>query len=167
MNSDAMKCFSCSITEAVLLERREVIEARKRKSESEIESTYAAIINVIQSVVPKGSGMVLMPLPEIRAAPKVWCRIVLNMHHLVLAVQHGGFHMRAAVDSERSKRIWDELRAWDHSHPPRIRIVSEDEADRKMQHKSDSFAPWGSLLSDEDIPKSLSEFLSSGNKSDI
>ncbi len=160
MNSEAMKSFSCRITEAVLSERREVIEAKKRRSEHDLENTYSAIINVIQSVVPKGSAMVLMPLPEIRRAPNIWCTIILNMHHLVLAVQHGGFHMRAFVDSDGSKRLWNELRAWDHNHHPRIRIVSEDEAHRKLHQKLTSIAPWGSLTSDEDIPTSLSEFFS-------
>lgn len=134
-NSGAVKKFSAAISQLVLAERREVVVFKKSRTEESLEVAYAAIIGVIQAATAKGSCMTLLPLPEIESASGFWCKIVLNMHHLVMAVQHGGFHMRADVDPCRSKRVWSELRAWDEISPPRIHIVSKSEASRKTRKR--------------------------------
>lgn len=122
-NSPAVRKFSAGISQLVLQERREVVASKKTALERDLEETYSALISLVQAAVPKGGGMSLLPLPRIEPAPGSWGRIVFNMCHLVMAVQHGGFHMRLEVDP-RNRRAWDDCRPWDDKSPPQVHIVA-------------------------------------------
>ena len=141
-NSPAVRKFSAGITQLVLEERREVIEGKKSRTERSLEDAYAGIIELMQAASPKGGSMTLLPLPRIENTPGFWCKIVLNMHHLVLAVQLGGFHMRVEADPGRARRLWEELRAWDDVNPPRIHIVTKSDADRMAARTAAAAPPY-------------------------
>jgi hypothetical protein len=127
--SPAMQKFSAGISQLVLKERREVVQSKKTAVERELEETYSALISAVQSAMPKGGNLSLLPLPRIENAHGYWGKIVFNMCHLVMAVQHGGFHMRLDIDS-RAKRAWNDCRAWDDRSPPQIHLVSRSVSDR-------------------------------------
>ncbi|MEI8394464.1 MAG: hypothetical protein WCF85_06995 [Rhodospirillaceae bacterium] len=127
--SEVVKKFSAGISGLVLKERREVVQSKKSSVEKELVDTYSAIIAVVQSALPKGAGMSLLPVPRLESASGCWGKIIFNMAHLVMAVQHGGFHMRLDIDP-RNKSAWNESRAWDDKSPPRVHIVSQTVAER-------------------------------------
>ena len=128
-NSPVVRKFSAGISELVLKERREVVASKKSALEKDLEETYSALISLVQAAVPKGGGMSLLPLPRVDFAQGYWGRIVFNMCHLMMAVQHGGFHMRLDVDP-RNRRAWDDCRPWDDKAPPQVHIVSRSAAER-------------------------------------
>ncbi len=128
-NSPVVQKFSSGISELVLKERREVVQSKKDTLEKDLEEAYSALISVVQSAMPKGSNVSLLPLPRIEPTHGGWGKIVFNMCHLVMAVQHGGFHMRLEID-RRNKRAWNDLRAWEDRNPPQIHIVSQSVNDR-------------------------------------
>lgn len=128
-NSPVVRKFSAGISELVLKERREVVQSKKSALEKDLEETYSALISLVQAAVPKGGGMSLLPLPRIEVSPGSWGRIVFNMCHLVMAVQHGGFHMRLDVDP-RNRRAWDDCRPWEEKSPPQVHIVSRSMVER-------------------------------------
>ena len=128
-NSPVVKKFSAGIGEMVLKERREVVHSKKAGIEKDLEETYAALISVLQSAMPKGGNMPLLPLPRIEPAHGYWGKILFNMCHLMMAVQHGGFHMRLDIDP-RNRRAWNDCRAWEERNPPQVHIVSRAEHDR-------------------------------------
>ncbi len=128
-NSPVAQRFSVSISKLVLKERREVAQSKKSVAEKQLEETYSALISVLQSAMPKGVNMSLLPLPRIEAAHGYWGKIVFNMCHLMMAVQNGGFHMRLEIDP-RNKRAWNECRGWEDRNPPQVHIVSQSEANR-------------------------------------
>ena len=128
-NSPAVQKFSAGIGELVLKERREVVQSKKDVIEKDLEEAYSALISVVQSAMPKGSNVSLLPLPRIEVAPGCWGKIIFNMCHLVMAVQHRGFHMRLDIDP-RNKRVWNEFRAWEEMNPPQIHIVTHSKSPR-------------------------------------
>ncbi|MEI6560150.1 MAG: hypothetical protein WCO00_17265, partial [Rhodospirillaceae bacterium] len=128
-NSPVVQKFSAGISELVLKERREVVQSKKSAIEADLEESYSALISVVQSAMPKGGNLSLLPLPRVEPAHACWGKIVFNMCHLVMAVQHGGFHMRLDIDP-RNKRAWSDCRAWEERNPPQVHIVSQAVADR-------------------------------------
>ena len=128
-NSPAVQKFSAGIGELVLKERREVVQSKKGAIEKDLEEAYSALISVVQSAMPKGSNVSLLPLPRIEIAPGCWGKIVFNMCHLMMAVQNRGFHMRLDIDP-RNKRVWNEFRAWEDMNPPQIHIVAQSQSPR-------------------------------------
>ena len=159
-NSEALKKFSAGISQLVLEERREIVESNKKRIEKDIDISYTAIICAIQEASPNGSSMTILPLPQIQSMSGSWCKIVLNMHHLVMAVQHSGFHMRAIVDPYRSKRLWEELKAWDEKCPVRLHIVSREYLDRRNQHRARSMASYRTIDPVGDTDSAFADFLS-------
>ncbi|MEI7609792.1 MAG: hypothetical protein WCJ64_20620 [Rhodospirillaceae bacterium] len=128
-NSPVIRKFSAGIGELVLKERREVVQSKKDAIENDLEEAYSALISVVQSAMPKGSTVSLLPLPRIEPAHGCWGKIVFNMCHVMMAVQNRGFHMRLDIDP-RNKRVWNEFRAWEDRNPPQIHIVSQSVGDR-------------------------------------
>ena len=128
-NSPVVQKFSTGISALVLKERREVVQSKKDAIEQDLEEAYSALISVVQSAMPKGSNLSLLPLPRIEAAHGCWGKIIFNMCHLMMAVQHRGFHMRLDIDP-RNKRVWNEFHAWEDRNPPQIHIVSQSVGNR-------------------------------------
>ncbi len=128
-NSPVVQKFSTGISALVLKERREVVQSKKNSLEKDLEEAYSALISVVQSAIPKGSNVSLLPLPRLEAAHGYWGKIVFNMCHLMMTVQNRGFHMRIDIDP-RNKRVWNEFRAWEDKNPPQIHIVSQTVGDR-------------------------------------
>lgn len=128
-NSPVVQKFSAGISALVLKERREVVQSKKDAIETDLEEAYSALISVVQSAMPKGSNVSLLPLPRIEAAHGYWGKIVFNMCHLMMTVQNRGFHMRLDIDP-RNKRVWNEFKAWEDRNPPQIHIVSQSVGDK-------------------------------------
>ena len=128
-NSPVVQKFSAGIGALVLKERREVVQSKKDIIEKDLEEAYSALISVVQSAMPKGSNVSLLPLPRVEFAHGCWGKVVFNMTHLMMTVQNRGFHMRLDIDP-RNKRVWNEFRAWEDRNPPQIHIVSQSVGDK-------------------------------------
>ncbi|CAK0766981.1 hypothetical protein WCLP8_4000007 [uncultured Gammaproteobacteria bacterium] len=117
----ACKKFSQGINTIILTERKDTLNVVKRKIEKNVEKSYDQVISVLQQSMPKGSSVALVPHPFMVPAEGFYTKIVMNMIHVAMVVRFGGFSI--VLDTGDYPKMFNELRAWDPIHPPRLHIV--------------------------------------------
>ena len=118
---EACKKFSTGVNQIILSERKDTLQTKRNRLEKHIERSYDYIISALQQTLGRGTSLPLIPHPQAEPAEGYLAKFVLNMIHVVMIVRFGGLSIM--LDTERYPRLFQELRGWDASCPPRIHIV--------------------------------------------
>ncbi len=120
-DGEACRKFSKGINQLILEERKDSLTTKKALLEKNVERAYDHIIAALQQTLGKGSSLPLIPHPALVPASGFETKIVFNMIHIAMAVLFGGLSIR--LETEGHPRLYNELRGWDETNPPRVHIV--------------------------------------------
>ncbi|MEI8395962.1 MAG: hypothetical protein WCF85_14570 [Rhodospirillaceae bacterium] len=118
---DACHKFSRGINKLILGRHKQALTLKKDRIDTGVEGACDRIISSLQRVMPHAAGMASMPRPFILFDEGCYTKFVLNMAHMVLAVENCGLSIR--LDTDRHSRLHRELRGWDSAHPPRLHVT--------------------------------------------